>query len=348
MTKPAFTGLKEKIQPCLNKCAELALNCRKQAEKLATAAKDKNTKKKYQKKLTGFIALIAERWKTVSLVAGGFLLVYYGLGAAVSSKINNPLNTEIKPHTTAGTYLAPALAYTLKTQVDDSAWVPALPAVFPAAALDNLPNFQLGVKDSARFLTKRLAALYNSDKLKEAGELLDYPADIWLFSQTGEDKLAPGSAKQYRKAMAKIATTVLPAGFDETDEKHSLQYILETFNIVIKRQITKLEKQAQEHNSETFDFKADDIFYYAQGSIYTLYYALSAVSKDYQTLIVKNEQYENLTGALKYLKEAETLSPFSIQNGAPKDSYTANHLLYLAYYLSQAQNLINAIRCTLK
>ena len=348
MSKPAFTELKEKIQPCLNKCAKLVNYCRSQSAKLATAAKDQNTKKKYTKKLTGFIALIAERWKTVSLLTGGFLIIYYGLGAAVSSKINNPIDTEIKPHSATETYLAPTLAYVLKTQVDDSAWVPALPPVFPAAALDNLPNFQLGVKDSTRFLTKRFAALYNSDKLKEAGELLDYPADIWLFSQIGEDKLSPGSAKQYRKAIAKIAAANLPKSTDETVQTHQLKYILKSFNIILKRQLAKLEKQTQEHHSETLDFKADDILYYAQGNIYTLYYALSAISKDYQNIIVTAEQYENLTAAFKYLQEAETLSPFSIQNGAPEDSYTANHLLYLAYYLSQAQNHINAIRCALK
>lgn len=347
MNKPT-SGLKEIIKPYLNKCAELPAYCRKQAQKFAAAAKDKNTRKKYQKKLTGFIALIAERWRLVTLISAGFITIYYGLGAAVSSQIYNPIDTEIKPHTVTGKYLPPSVAYVLKTQVDDSAWVPALPAIFPAAVLDNLPNFQLGVKDSTRFLTKRLAVMYNDDKLKQAGELLDYPADIWLFSQTGEDKLAPGSAKQYRKAMAKIAAAVLTENNDETTQTHNLKYILESFNIILKRQITKLEKQVQEHNSETLDFKADDIFFYVQGNVYTLYYALLAVSKDYQDIIVKTEQYEHLTTALKYFKDAENLSPLSVQNGAPEDSYAANHLLYLAYYLAQAQNQINAIRCALK
>lgn len=347
MSKPA-SELKKIIKPYLDKCIKLPSYCRKQFQIFVTATKDKSIRKKYQKKLTGFIALIAERWKLMSLIAAGFILIYYGLGATVSSKINNPMNTEIKPHTATGKYLTPSIAYVLKTQVDDSAWVPALPAIFPAAVLDNLPNFQLGVKNSIRFLTKRLASLYNNDKLKQAGELLDYPADIWLFSQTGGDKLAPGSAKQYRKAIAKISTAALPENTDETVQTQHLKYILETINIILKRQIAKLEKQVQEHNSETVDFTADDIFFYVQGNVYTLYYTLSAVSKDYQGIIVKTEQYEHLTAALKYLKDAETLSPFSIQNGAPEDSYTANHLLYLAYYLSQAQNQINAIRCSLK
>lgn len=348
MSKPAFTGLKEIIKPYLNKYANLPSYCHKQIKQLTRMAKDKNTRIKYKKKLTGFVALIVERWRLFCLLILGFFTIYYGLGAAVSSKINNPINTEIKPHPISGKYLTQSVAYVLKTQVDDSAWVPALPAIFPAAILDNLPNFQLGVKDSTRFLIKRLAIFYNSKTLKEAGELLDYPANIWLFSQTGEDKLAPGSAKQYRKALAKITTASLSEHNDKISEKHELKYILDSINIILKRQISKLEKQVQEHNSETFDLKADDIFFYAQGNIYTLYYTLSAVSKDYQNTILQIEQYENLTSALKYLKSAETLSPISIQNGTPEDSYTANHLLYLAYYLSQAQNQINLIQCALK
>ncbi len=347
MKKPALTGLKEIIKPYLNKCTQLPPYCRKQVARLTAAAKDKTARKKYQKKLTGFIALLAEQWRLVSISTVGFIIVYYGLGAAVSSKINNPTDTELSPHATTGKHLTPALAYVLKTQVDDSAWVPALPALFPAAVLDNLPNFQIGVKDGVRFLTKRLAAFYNNDKLKAAGELLDYPADIWLFSQTGEDKLAPGSAKQYRKAMAKIAAA-LPENASETAPNREPAYILESISIVLKRQIAKLEKQVQEHNSETMDFKADDVFFYVQGNIYALYYALAAVAKDYQDIIVRTEQYENLTGALKYLKDAETLSPLSIQNGAPEESYSANHLLYLAYYLLQAQNRISLILCALK
>ena len=94
--------------------------------------------------------------------------------------------------------------------MDDSPWTPA---VFPAAVLDNLPNFQLGAKDSVRYFVKRMARFYGDKNLKEAGELLDYPADIWLFSQTGEDRLAPGSAKQYRKAPLAIADDVAAALF---------------------------------------------------------------------------------------------------------------------------------------
>lgn len=343
MTKPALTGLKKIIEPCMKGCKKLPEQIKTLREDIKRLAADQTTRKK----LTGLIALIVERWKTMAIILTGILTLYYGIGATVSSNINNSLDAEIKK-SPQSSYVTAALAHTLKTQVDDSLWVPALPIIFPAAILDNLPNFQIGVKDSVRYFTKKLAAFYADKNLKEAAALLDYPANIWLFSQTDDDRFAPGSAKQYRKALAEIIAFSPKLSPDESAQKQELNYMLAALDNLLQRQINRLSKQVQEHNSEMLDFHADNIFYYAKGTIYTSYYVLSALSKDYQNLIVQTEQYEHITSALKHLKDAELLSPITVQNGAPEESYTANHLLYLAYHLLLAQNQINKIRYAIK
>lgn len=291
-----------------------------------------------------FIETLTERWHSFGAILAGFLILYYGIGIAVSSKINNTLDTELKTETNAPRYITAALSHVLKTQVDDSPWTPALPAIFPAAILDNLPNFQIGSKDAIKYLTRRLSAFYASNKLKEAEELLSYPPNIWLFSQTNKDKLAPGSAKQYRKALAKITSfsTAPDAKFVPSTTEYI--YILKSLEILLQKQISGLTKHAQEHQSELIDFKADDIFYRAQGNSYVAYYTLTALLKDYQDVIVQTEQYERVTSALKFLKDAVELNPLSVKNAALEDTYAANHLLYLAYYLSQASNKIMQIR----
>lgn len=343
MIKPTLTGLKKVIKPYLEEGKNLPRHIQTLKKRLKDTATDKNT----QKKLKDLSSLFAKQWKTLSLTLAAILTLYYGIGAAVSSHINNSLEAEIKKSPNS-THTIAALSHALKTQVDDAAWVPALPIIFPAAILDNLPNFQIGVKESVRYFTKKLAAFHADKNLKEAATLLDYPANIWLFSQTNKDKLAPGSAKQYRKAIAKLADFTPPASTDNTMQKQEFKHLLNAIDSLLERQINRLSKQVLEHNSEMLDFNADNIFYHVKGAVYTTYYVLSASAKDYQNLIVDTNQYEHLTSALRHLKNAEELSPLTIQNGSPEESYTANHLLYLAYHLSLAQNQINKIRYAIK
>lgn len=293
--------------------------------------------------LVNFITTLAKQWRFASLCLGGFIIIYYGLGATISSSLNNSLHKNISLRTPAARHINTALSYVLKSQIDDTAWTPALPLFFPAAILDNLPNFQLGVKDSATLLIKRLAQHHHNKALKEATSLLEYSPDIWLFSQTENDKLAPGSAKQYRKALTRLAEADTTK-YNYTKSPHELTLILKELEKIIQKRLSKLHTHAQEYNTEFLDIKADDIFYYTQGVVYTLYYTLSALGKDYQQLIVETEQYENLTIALQYLSDAETLNPLSIKNAPLKDSYEANHLIYLGYYLSRTENLIQTIR----
>ena len=96
------------------------------------------SRKKHKNSLFNFIVLFVERWRFFTIALFGFIAVYYGLGAAVSSKINNALDAPLAINASSPRYTAAALLHVLKTQVDDSPWTPALPAVFPAAVLDNL------------------------------------------------------------------------------------------------------------------------------------------------------------------------------------------------------------------
>lgn len=301
----------------------------------------KVTFKKYKKNFKDISSLLTEQWKMIGFGLSLFLLIYYGIGAAISSKLNNSLETEIKVSATSPTYLGNSLSNILKSQIDDTAWTPSLPAFFPASVLDNLPNFQLGVKNSLNYILKKLAKHHNNLHLKEATQLLDYPADIWLFSQTN-DKLSPGSAKQYRKAIAHIVdfSTQLNNSKSNTND---LLIALNSLNSLLQKQIKNLEKHVQEHSSDFWDFTSDNLFYQAQGSAYTSYYILNALQKDYQELIVTSNQYENITTALMLLGKTVNLNPTIIKNSSLESMYGANHLMYLTYFMSQAQNYIQKI-----
>lgn len=289
------------------------------------------------------LKLAHQRWKLIFYIISVFLICYYGIGAIISSRFNNQLETTFKANLIPGQYTVSALSHVIKTQVDDTAWTPALPVIFPASILDNLPNFQIGVKDSANFFISNLAKRSANAHLQQAADLLSYPADIWLFSQNKEDKLSPGTAKQYRKAIAELEHFIAEKKEIKTNSTQELLDLLKDINTLLNKKLSDINKHILEHNSEMTDFKADDLFYQTEGCVYSLHYLLSALVKDYKTQILQTDQYENLTIALRFLSQAAKIKPLIIKNASFIDSYTANHLAYLAYYLSQAQNKIQEI-----
>ena len=271
------------------------------------------------------------------------LICYYGFGAIVSSHINNRLEIPVKGRFSSGQHTVATLSHVIKIQVDKEAWTPALPIIFPASTLDNLPNFQIGVKDSANFFIKQFANRNKNRHLEQAAELLSYPEDIWLFSQNKDDKLSPGSAKQYRKALAELEHFIDESKNLPSATEQDLLYLLQDIDKLLSKNISDINKHILEHNSEMIDFKADNIFYRTQGNIYTLHYLLTAVVKDYKKQILKAEQYQNITAALRLLNDAAKINPLIIKNASFSASYSANHLAYLAFYLSQTQNKLQKI-----
>lgn len=344
MGSPRLTKLKILVKHLLGRAVYIYVYVKKRlTEKYFSLTSSQ--KKKQPKNIAGFISAFAQRWKLISAVLICLLAAYYGVGAAVSSKINNSLEHKLTVTKDSPRHTTAALIYVLKSQVDDSAWTPALPAIFPAAVLDNLPEFQLGAKDSVRYFIGRLSRFYKDENLKEAGELLDYPADIWLFSQNKKGVLSPGSARQYRKALTRLTDFAFSDKNRPVSSADEFLYILTGIETLLNRQISVLHRHVLEHNSEWLDFKADNIFYRAEGNAYTVYYLLQALSKDFQSLITEEtDQYENITAALSFLNEALSLNPVIIKNAAPEDAFAANHLLYLGYYLSRALATIRTVR----
>ena len=314
----------------------------------------KNTtyiKLKKIKKNKSFLYLlisIFKQWKTSSIIFLGIIFVYYGLGAYISSNINNTLNQNINIDKKNSRYATHYLIHTLKSQIDDAPWTPSLPLIFPASILDNLPNFQLGSKNAVRYFVKKMSAIYLDPSLKDCGQLLDYPANIWLFSQDKNDKLSPGSAKQYRKAIANLTDFSKKECIQHPLSIPNLLSQLNGINNLLSKQLTKIDKHAVEHNSDLFDIKKDDLFFYIQGILYTSHYYLLGLSKDYQDLIVENELYDELTTTLKTMQKAIELNPMIVKNAPLDNVYSANHLIYLGYYISNAQNHIKNISTTIK
>ncbi len=279
------------------------------------------TKKKYKTTFFEIIFNIIEKWKIVSFFVICFVILYYGIGAMISSKINNDLDDKIIISSKSN-HLNSSIIHILKQQVDENQWTPALPIIFPASILDNLPNFQIGAKDGVKFFIKQMSNRLNNENLANAYKLLDYPENIWLFSKIDDENIAPGSAKQYRKALTNITKFNNEVILNEYTKEDFLYYC-NALNLLLKSRTKKLQNHIVENNSKTIDLRSDDLFYQTKGYIYSIYYILSAISKDYQNLIVQTNQYDNIVFTLDALEKSSDISPMVIKNSSLENSYSS-------------------------
>ena len=288
----------------------------------------------------------------------GFLFLYYPVGAYLTDKINRDTNIEINATQTNQSQTIDMISYLIHQEINEKIWTPNLPFFFPAAILDNMPNYQLGmINGISKFTTAferridiKINNKENTSPLYKAAALLRYPGTIWMFSPRNKIKPVPSAASQYRKARRMLGKyNQLLAGGQVPFYKspQDLAYILDKARLNLARSDSQLSASVRENSSNWFDFKADDVFYYNQGKIYAYYMILKALGYDYKQTILQANQYQNWISLLKALEDACKIQPQYVRNGELSGSFAPNHLAYLNMYTQKAQSLLRIITETL-
>lgn len=292
--------------------------------------------------------------KLILLFLATFIFLYYPLGALVSEHIDKNTNYEFHKKGKESATIN-AMAFLIRREVYNKSWTPGLPFIFPAYMLDNMPSFQLGLMSSisniSKALSQRIDQLPKEEShLQTAAELLQYPGNIWMFSPHNKLVPAPSSNSQYRRARKQLQNynkeleegkIVLVATAED------LSYILAAIQKDLTKGARRLSNQIREHSTDFYDNKADEIFYFEQGKLYSYYLLLKALGVDYKEIILQHNIYQPWTVLLNTLKNASALDPVMVRNGE-LDSLTApNHLASLGYFNYKAiavlQDMIAAI-----
>lgn len=278
--------------------------------------------------------------KLILLFIIGFIFLYYPLGALVSENIDKNTSYEFHKKGEESATIN-AMAFLIRREVYSKSWTPSLPFIFPAYMLDNMPSFQLGLMSSVGNLSKALSqriALPMQDEespLKTAADLLQYPGNIWMFSPENKLVPAPSSNSQYRRARKQLQNynRDLADGRELFIAKaEDLNYFLKVIQKDLAQSSRRLSNQIREHSTDFYDGRADDVFYYEQGKLYSYYLLLKALGVDYKDVIVQHNIYQPWTVLLNTLEKASKLSPLVVRNGE-LDSLTApNHLATLGYF----------------
>ena len=96
-----------------------------------------------------------------------FIILYYPVGAILTNNINRNLDIKIDKISPNQSMAIDMVSHLINEEVNEKIWTPNLPFFFPAAILDNMPNYQLGILNS---LSKFTSALEKSNHKKTKDE----------------------------------------------------------------------------------------------------------------------------------------------------------------------------------
>lgn len=296
------------------------------------------------------------RWRLIKRTGAVLMILaalYYPVGMIAIHKIDDDTNFSVsvakgQSHAVA---IATALIY---REVEINGWPANDPFFYPASALDNMPNFQMGVISAMARFTIELADHIGRTRgsspvdpdLDKARGLLSYPGTIWIFDFSTSWAPTASSEAQYLSARRSLLryNERLAAGkavFDRRSD--NLQATVNRIAIDLGSVSAQLDQRVRAAGGAVFDTRSDDIFYAAKGRLYGYFMLLRALGRDYQQ-VIKEKQLEKVWAQmLLSLKEAAKLQPLIVRNGDPDSLLQPNHLTAQGFYLLRARTQLKEI-----
>lgn len=297
---------------------------------------------------------------TLAVLVSAFA-IYWVVGVFVVDEIDDdPGFTAPAAETPEGSSHAVAVAAALiEREVDRKSWVANDPFFMPGSALDNMPNFQLGIVASlGRFafeLTDQIGRARGSSAadrdLQEAAGLLQYSGTKWVFDLSTSVMPTATSEQQYRKAARSLKAYNARVSHGEAlfDRRaDNLQATLDRIASDLGNLSAQVDNQMRVGRDSFVDTTADDVFYRVKGQMYAYELVLRALQTDFDQVIRERNvgvQFEQL---LQSMRECAALSPLIVANGAPDGLFVPNHLAAQGFYLLRARTQLREITSILQ
>jgi hypothetical protein len=288
-----------------------------------------------------------------ALAVVAFLVVlYYPVGMLLYNRIDD--NVDFQPSAAfvvQGGSKAVASAAALASREADH-WIANAPLLHPAAALDNGPNFQMGVMYAiSRFAVElgdyigRMRGSSSIDpNLDLAAGLLRYDGRTWYWGQGNIIPTAKAES-QYRTAVEALMryNRDVAAGKTTYDRRaDNLIAFLDRVAADLGSASAVIEGRAR-LGSGYFDTTSDDVFYDVKGKMYGYYIILRDLGQDFDTVI----QQKNVGGlwknALESLRVGAEMNPLIVANGREDSMLVPSHLSALGFHLLRARTQIREI-----
>lgn len=291
-------------------------------------------------------------WVIFGLVA--FVVLLWPLLAILISQIND--QTDMAVSTPDGGSASVAITIALVgREVNKTGWVPNAPVFMPAAMLNNMPNFQIGlIKALGRFsfeledqLGRERGSSAADPDLETARARLQYEPTVWIFKPGTLWPTAPAEG-QYRDAIKALKSynARLAAGNATFDTRpDNLMAVLDRIALDIGAMSAELDAQIENRHKTLglLDFKADKVFYRVKGGSYAYFMVLQGLRSDFSAVIEDRQAARLYDEMLAELRIVASMAPLVVNNGTVSGQAFPNHLANQGFYLLRARTKMREI-----
>jgi hypothetical protein len=294
-------------------------------------------------------------WPKLLAALAFALLLYYPVGMIWVHRIDadpdfSATAEDAPPGASRAVEIAAAL---IDREVNINRWTANDPFFLPAAALDNMPNFQRGVVAAvSRFtieLTDQIARTRGSSEvdtdLDKALGLLKYPGTVWIFDLSTSWVPTASSEAQYRAALRSLRryNARLAEGNAMFERRaDNLIVVLDRIAADIGSSSASLDRQIRERGG-LFDFTADDLFYGVKGRLYAYYLILRELAFDFEKVLANRDLAPAWGRMLESFRASVELEPWVVVNGPPDAALLPSHLAGQGFYLLRARTQLREI-----
>jgi hypothetical protein len=288
------------------------------------------------------------------LVLVGLLIVYYLGGMLWLHEIDDDPEFALESSAPEGGSRAVAVAADLiDREINTHRWVANDPFFMPGSLLDNMPEYQQGIVTAiSRFsleLADQIARTRGSSQvdpdLDRAAGLLRYPGTIWIFDFRTSWAPTASSEQQYRQALAALRSYNERLSQGQAVFEARADNLLATLDR-IAADIGSSSAAIDRHVAASGfwpDFTADNLFYASKGRLYAYFLLLRAMEVDFANVIRERQLSGAWDQTVDSFREAATLQPWVVVNGAPDGQFMPNHLAAQGFFLLRARTQLREI-----
>lgn len=282
------------------------------------------------------------------------LLLYYPVGMLLVHKIDDDPDFQAPAPPEGGSYAVALAAALVDREVAGHGWPANDPFFMPGWALDNMPNYQMGIIAAlSRFaleMTDQIGRTRGTSQadpdLEKATGLLRYSGTVWIFDFSTSWAPTASSEQQYLSAARALESFNRRLSAGQAVFERRADNLLGTLDRIaadLGSASALTDRQIEAHSGDLIDFQADDVFYSNKGRLYAYGLLLRELSRDFEQVIQERDLVPVWNQMLDSFRQAAALEPWVVTNGAPDGQFVPSHLAAQGFFLLRARTQLREI-----